>query len=163
VRGRQQYELLEPPATHTSLPLQEPQSRARPQPSPPGTLPQATFASPQVRGLQQLPPTHSWPEPLQLPQFRTPPQPSLACPQCTPMPSQLRGWHSSHTLAVPAPAQVLPPVQPPTQLSVPPQPSAMVPHSAAGFKSVQLVAGVQQVYGPSTHTSPLLQLPQSTV
>src|SRR6185295_2372265 len=68
-----------------------------------------------------------------------------------------------HTLAVPAPAQVLPPVQPPAQSSVPPQPSGMVPHSAAGFRALQLVAGVQQVYGPSTHTSPLLQLPQSTI
>lgn len=91
MRGWQQYELLEPPATHTSLPVQEPQSRGRPQLSPPGTLPQATFAWSQLRGLQQLPLTHSWPEPLQLPQFKMPPQPSLACPQCTPMLSQLRG------------------------------------------------------------------------
>jgi hypothetical protein len=56
---------------------------------------------------------------------------------------QVRGTHSSHTLAVPAPAQTSLPVQAP-QVKVPPQPSLTVPQLAPALTSVQLVAGAQQ-------------------
>jgi len=138
VRGTQQLPLDK----QTALPGQVPQSRAPPQPLPPGAAPQERCRSWQVCGEQQLPSEQTWP-PGHVPQSSTLPQPSLGPPQCLPRLSQLRGWQTSHTFAVPAPAHVSPPVQPAPQLSVPPQPSLTVPQLAAGLTAAQFGAGVQ--------------------
>jgi hypothetical protein len=136
VSGKQQL----PSGKHTSPALQLPQSRLPPQPF--ETLPQERPSPSQLSGAQQLPALQTLPPP-QLPQSRMPPQPSLALPQLRPRLSQVFGWQSSHTFAVPAPAQVNPESQPP-QSMLPPQPSLTLPHSAPGAASLHEPLGVQQ-------------------
>jgi hypothetical protein len=139
VRGAQQLPFVK----HTALPGQVPQSSGPPHALPPGALPQERCRSWHVCGAQQLPSEQTWP-PGHVPHSSKLPQPSLCSPQCLSRLSQVRAWQTSHTLAVPAPAHVSPPVQPAPQGRVPPQPSPTVPQLADGLTAAQFGAGVQQ-------------------
>jgi hypothetical protein len=165
--------------------VQVPQSIDPPQPSP--TTPQyfpfawvhwvgvqtpESRAAPQTPGVP--PPPQVWP-PVQVPQSIDPPQPSPTTPQSFPFEvEQLvtvqvpESRAAPHTLAMPAPPQLCPPVQPP-QSCWPPQPSPTTPQyfplawlQLVGVQAPESGADPQTFGMPSPpHVCGLVQPPQS--
>jgi hypothetical protein len=149
-----------PPPPHEAPPVQLPQLSVPPQPS--DCVPQLALSAVQVVFVHVPGVPHSLgpaaPQTcgeVQVPHMSVPPQPSPAVPQLIETPpapalAHVLGTHIPgglpHALAVPAPPHVSGAVQVP-QLSVPPQPSACVPHVAPS--SVH-VFGVQVCAAPQT-------------